>query len=83
MGKKGTMLESKELVKIWINETVQCFIMISVIHYLKPSITFDMSTVVMYTIYMGLVFTVLRVYNRDYYDKATSGMFYSLGNSCF
>ena len=74
-------LNSREIIKIWINETFQAFVIISIIHYLKPTIDFKIEQVAKYAFYMGIVFTMLKIYNQDVYEKAEGGMFYSLGNS--
>ena len=76
------MTQVRQVLHIYIEETLQAFIMISIIHYLKPSIDFDSKLVLKLTFYMGIIFTVLKLYNQDYYDKAQGGIFYSLGSSC-
>lgn len=74
-------LNIRQIIKIWINETLQAFVIISVIHFLKPTVEFKIQQVAKYAFYMGIVFTILKIYNQDIYDKAEGGMFYTLGNS--
>jgi len=74
-------MKIKDFLSIWLNETLQAFVIIAVIHFLKPTVEFKLDQVAKYAFYMGLVFTILRIYNKDIYEKAESGLFYSLGNS--
>lgn len=70
----------KRIIHKFFRIYMESFIVILFISYNKPSITFSKEEVIKNSVIMSVIIFSIRMYNRDLYDKARSGMFYSLGS---
>ena len=50
------------------------------ITYFKPTVTFSEKNVIANAFYLTVIIYLLRMYNRELYDKARTGLFVAVGS---